>query len=132
MAQTFDMKNKDTYFPNNNQNSNRNWYIFARNFKRFAQNNLELIKPIHYALYFWIVEMNNELRWPDDVMLHPKETMSGIGIKDREKYYKTLNDLNTFGLINIVQRATSRYNPNKVSLTIPEKDFIPLEPTSIY
>ena len=126
------MKNKDKYFPNNNQNSNRNWYVFARNFKLFAKNNPELIRPVHYALFFWIVELNNELRWPDKIFLPTRNAMSGIGTKDREMYYKILNDLEKWGFIKIIFRSSNQYTANQISLTLPEEDFIPLEPTNNY
>lgn len=128
-SQTSENMNKDRYYSNNTA---KNWYVFSKTFKTFALNNPDLIKPVHYALYFWIIELNNELRWPDKVLLHTKHTMLGIGIKDRERYYITLKDLENWGFIKIISTSPNQYTSNQISLLPPEKDFIPLEPTFPY
>jgi len=107
-------------YSGNGSRQEKNGYNLSRQIFIFSANNPGLVKPKHIALYFWIVELNNRLRWKDVFGLPTMESMKMIGIKDRRSYRQTLTDLEEWGFIQKIEKSTNQYIANKISLLIKE------------
>ena len=99
----------------------KNGYALSRQWFDFIKYEKEEVKPIHAALYFWIVEKNNILKWKDVFGLPTLEAMKMIGIKDRRSYRKALEELERWGFIKVVYKSTNQYKASKIKLNYREK-----------
>lgn len=93
-----------------------NGYSLTKKWFGFAMDNPGKVKPIHAALYLWIVELDNKLGWREEFGLPTLATMRIIGIKDRRFFRKALNDLERWRLIRITLKARNQYAANKITL----------------
>lgn len=92
-------------------------YNLSRNYWDFAFENPEVIKPSHAALYFFAIEQSNRLGWKKKFSLPSTMSMEALGIKSYNTYINTLNDLVSFGFIEMVQRSTNQYSANIIALS---------------
>jgi hypothetical protein len=129
--------NEDMY-KHNNKNSDtietqeKNGYTLSKQWFDFAKENPESVKPIHAALYFWIVALDNKLRWPEVFGLPTLDSMKMIGIKDRRLFRKSLSDLTHWGFIKIFEKSINQYHATRISLSIRNNDNNEYEPQRSY
>lgn len=83
-------------------------YAFIRVFFEFALN-WPPCKCQHIALYNWIVELNNRLKWRENFGLPTSETMEGLSIGNKNTYYKALRDLEKWQFIKIIKTSKNQY-----------------------
>lgn len=93
-------------------------YSLSKQWFDFVINTNEMVRPIHGALYFWIIELNNRLQWKQEFGLPTDSSMQHIGIKGRQHYKKALDDLIKWGLIELISKSTNQYSPNVISLVL--------------
>lgn len=92
-------------------------YSLSKKWFEFTSNNPDLIRPIHTALFFYIVELWNRFGKKDKFGLPTDFTMSNIGVKSRKTYYQALNELEEFDFITIVQRSKNQNSANIISIS---------------
>jgi hypothetical protein len=95
-----------------------NAFDLSRKWFEFARENYGIVNPNHAALYFHIIDLCNELRWPESVGLPNYHAMASIGIKNYKTYKKALDDLVEFGFIKMVKKSTNQHTSNVVALVI--------------
>jgi hypothetical protein len=105
-----------------NNPSKRNGYTLSKRWWDFAGKNPNAIRPVHAALYFWIVGKNNKLYWKNVFGLPTLEAMRHIGIKDRRFFRKTLSDLELWGFIKVVHKSQNQYDANRITVLIDRDD----------
>ncbi|HUX56452.1 MAG TPA: hypothetical protein VMV77_05730 [Bacteroidales bacterium] len=103
------------------EENTKNGYALSRQWFDFVSESNEKITPIHTALYFWIVELNNKLLWKDVFGLPTLDAMRRIRIKDRRCYRKTLQDIKDWGFIEIKSKSINQYASTQISLIIRPK-----------
>jgi len=85
-----------------------NGYDLSRQWFDFAFDKKEC-KVQHTALYLWIIELNNRLGWKAEFGLPMQATMEGLSIGNKTTYTNTLNDLEEWGFVKVVQQAKNQY-----------------------
>ncbi len=99
-----------------------NGYELIKSFYDRVAENEEMqlkCKTQHLALYTWISELHN--RTKRTVMdLARDYTMSMSFIGSATTYKETLEDLNRWGLIEIIQRGTNQHHPTKIKFACTE------------
>lgn len=94
-----------------------NGYDLSRNWFNWCFENPEKIKPNHTALYFFIIEHCNRLGWKEKFGLPTGMTKEAIGIRSYNTFKNTFDDLETWGFINVIERATNQYSSNIIALS---------------
>jgi hypothetical protein len=92
------------------------YFELMRNFWDFTFENPEKIKPNHCALYCFIVEHCNRLGWKKKFGLPTTMTKDAIGIRSYNTYINTLNELENFGLIQLIEKSKNQYSSNIVAI----------------
>lgn len=95
-------------------------YNLSRNFWNFSFENPEKIKPNHCAVYFFAIEHCNRLGWKKKFGFPTAMVMDAIGIKSYTTYISILNDLVSFGFIEMIEKSKNQYSSNIIAL--PEFD----------
>lgn len=83
----------------------KNGYRLSKQWFEFIENTAEMIRPIHTSLYFWIVELNNQLQWKEVIGLPTKDSMEHARISGYHHYKKALDDLIRWGFITLVAKS---------------------------
>lgn len=90
-------------------------YDLSRQWFDFAFEKSEC-KVQHTALYMWIIELNNRLGWKTQFGLPTNDTMEGLSMTNKNVYLKTLQEIQEWGFIRIVQAAKNQYQACIISL----------------
>ena len=98
-----------------------NGYDLSRTFVDFGFENPSIIKPNHYAVYFFAIEHCNRLGWKKEFGLPTTMAMEAIGIKSYNTYIKTFNELIDFGFFEIVERSKNQFSSNIIKLSKNDK-----------
>jgi CRISPR/Cas system-associated protein endoribonuclease Cas2 len=99
----------------------KNGYELAKQWFDFVFETDENITPMHTALYFWIVELNNRLKWCDVFGLPTDYSMRAIGTKTYKSYKKALKDLIRWGFIRLIAKSYNQYTCNQIALVKKSK-----------
>ena len=91
-------------------------FKLSRNWFNYCFENPEKIKPIHTALYFFIIEHNNRLAWKEKFGLPTEMTKEAIGVKNYRTYTNALNDLAEWGFIIFIERCKNQYSSNIIAI----------------
>lgn len=94
-----------------------NGYSLSRTWFDFCFENPEKIRPNHTALYFFCIEHCNRLGWKNKFGLPTTMAMESIGIKSYNTYKKTLDDLISFGFIEMIEISKNQYSSNIIALS---------------
>ena len=100
-----------------NRDKDINGYSLSRQWFDFCFENPEKIRPNHIALYFFIIEHCNRLGWKDKFGLPTTVTMEAIGIKSYNTYKKTLEELISFGFVEMIEKSKNQYSANIIALS---------------
>lgn len=98
-----------------------NGYNLSREWWDFAFDNPDRVRPIHSALYFFIIEHFNRLGWKEKAGLPTSYAAEAVGIKSIHTFINTLNDLVDFGFVIMVQKAKNQYQSNIIALSKNDK-----------
>ena len=93
-----------------------NGYELSRAFCNWAFENPEKIKPIHYAIYFFTIEHCNRLGWKEKFGLPSQMVMEAIGVKNWRTYSEGLNELISFGFLEMIETSKNQYSSNIVAI----------------
>ena len=74
------------------------------------------VKPIHTALYFFIFNKWNSLFWKKHFGLPTDNTMECMNIRSYKTYIKTLNELESFGFIKLIERSKNQNTSNIIEV----------------
>jgi hypothetical protein len=99
----------------------KNGYNLSRQWFDFTQETSEMVTPMHTALYFWIVDLNNRLQWKEVIGLPTDHTMNAIRIKSYKSYKKALDDLIRWGFLKLITRSRNQHTCNEVALVLKTK-----------
>ena len=86
----------------------KNGYSYSRAWFDFAFET-DAVKPVHTALFFWIVELNNRLGWKEQFGLPTLATMEALRIGNKRTYLAALNDLVSWNFIEVVSESKNQY-----------------------
>ena len=93
-----------------------NGYKLSRSFWDFAFENPDKIKPTHIALFFYAVELCNQLGWKEKFGLPASMALEAIGIKSYSVYKKRFDDLVAFGFFEVIQYSKNQHACNIIAL----------------
>ena len=85
-----------------------NGYSYSRAWFDFAFET-DAVKPVHTALFFWIVELNNRLGWKEQFGLPTLATMEALRIGNKRTYLAAFNDLVSWNFIEVVSESKNQY-----------------------
>lgn len=94
-----------------------NSYELSRIWFDWCFENPTLIKPNHTALYFFCIEHCNRLGWKKHFGLPTTMTKEAIGIRSYNTFITTLNDLVTFGFLELIEKSKNQYSSNIIALS---------------
>jgi len=94
-----------------------NSYELSRKWFDWCFDNASKIKPIHTALFFFIMEHNNRLGWKKEFGLPRDMSMDAIGVKNNRTYSKAFNDLEEWGFVEVIERSKNQYSANIISIS---------------
>jgi hypothetical protein len=97
-------------------------YDLSRLWFSFAFENPD-VKPVHTALFFWIVERANASGWKKVIDIQTEKSMESLGITDWRTYKNGLQFLHDNNIIAWLEKSKNQYTCNKVSLLIGEADI---------
>jgi hypothetical protein len=92
-------------------------YNYSRVWFDFALYNPGSVTGNHTALYLWLVELNNRLKWLESFGLTYREGMDGMSCKSRTTYNKCFKNLIQWGFIKIVKKSRNQYEANIIALS---------------
>jgi len=93
-----------------------NGYGLSRQWFEFAEENSEKIKPVHAALWFWLVELNNQLNWKECFGVPTDRAMAMIGTKSFNTYKSAIDDLIDWGFVKKIAKSKNQHTSNIYSL----------------
>jgi len=96
--------------------NDKNGYNLSHQWFDFALDNRDKISPVHAALYFWLIELNNRLGWKETFGIPTQHSMAAIGTTAYNTYKKALNDLEAWGFVKIISRAKNQHTSTVVAL----------------
>lgn len=94
-----------------------NTYELSRKYFDWCFENPERIKPIHTALYFFIIEHCNRLGWKQKFGLPTSMAKEAIGVDSYNTYIKAFNDLVEFGFIQLIEKSRNQYSSNIIAIS---------------
>jgi hypothetical protein len=86
------------------------WYF------SWAFENPNKAKPIHAALFFYIIEHGNRMGWAKQFGLPSEYAASAIGVKKSQTVLQTLKDLHNYGFITIEEYSKNQWTANIISI----------------
>jgi hypothetical protein len=86
-----------------------------RAYYSFVFNSDHNITPIHSSLYMFLLNQNNRANWIEWFKCPYDTAMHGALINSNKTYYKTLNDLVSFGLIEVI-KGVNNYKAPKIKI----------------
>jgi predicted transcriptional regulator len=87
-------------------------FEYFNGFWNWALNNPEKNNPTATAIYFYILNVANELRWKESFGLSSTQIISAVGVSNYKTYKKNLDVLVENGLIKIVVQSKNQYQCN--------------------
>jgi len=75
-------------------------------------------RHIHFALYYFLVFYNAQIKWPPKFVFSLEEAKHHLGDAATSTYAGALNDLIEWGFVNLIQRGANQYRPTVISLTL--------------
>jgi hypothetical protein len=93
------------------------YFKLSRNWFDWCFENPEKIKPVHTALYFFCIEHCNRLGWKQNFGLPTTMVKEAIGIHSYNTFINTLNDLVSFGAIELIQKSQNQYSSNIIAIS---------------
>lgn len=91
-------------------------YKLTKQWFDFCRSGTHIVRPIHTALYLYCVQLCNSLQWKINFGLPTDNTMNTLGIKNKETYYSTLNDLCQFGFVIMAEKSINQHTANIIRL----------------
>lgn len=92
-------------------------YILTRAWFNFVLDNPDIVTGNHTALFMWIIELNNRLKWVDKFGLTVREAMDGMSCKSRTTYLKCFHDLIGWQFIEMVKQSKNQYQCNIIAVS---------------
>jgi len=87
-------------------------FEYFNGFWNWALNNPEKNNPTATAIYFYILNVANELRWKESFGLSSTQIISAVGVSNYKTYKKNLDILVENDLIKIVVQSKNQYQCN--------------------
>lgn len=91
-------------------------FEYFNGFWNWALNNPVKNNPTATAIYFYILNVANELRWKESFGLSSTQIISAVGVSNYKTYKKNLDVLVENGLIKIVVQSKNQYQCNIFAL----------------
>lgn len=95
-----------------------NGYELSRQWFDFSFENAKRVKPIHTALYFFIVELWNRAGQKDEFGLPAYYAMEATGISSYNTYKSAFDELVLFGVIKVVEKSRNQHTATVIALSI--------------
>jgi hypothetical protein len=92
-------------------------YEYSRKWFAFCLENPAKVNPNHSALFYWLVELNNQLGWAAEFAAPSIFSMAAIGMKSYNTYSKTLKELVEFGFVRVVRPSVNQYTACIIALS---------------
>lgn len=96
------------------------YFQYSRAWFDFCFANPDKIKPVHTAVFMFILEHNNRLAWRETFGLPTMMVCEAIGIRSINTYKPVLEDLVKFGFLKIIEKSRNQYSSNIVAISIPD------------
>lgn len=91
-------------------------FEYFNGFWTWANENNEKNSPNITSMYFYLVHIANELGWVESFTITSTHTMHHLGIGAFKTYKDTLDKLEQYGLICIVERSKNQFTSTRIAL----------------
>ena len=98
-----------------------NGYNLLREWFNFTFENTGTVRPIHSAMYAYLVDLWNRLGQKEKFGLPTYNTMELMNISSYKTYKKCLDSLIEFGFVKMVQKSINQHQSNIVALVEKSK-----------
>jgi hypothetical protein len=93
-----------------------NGYDLSKAWFEWCHSTKEKYSTNHAALYFYLIELCNSLNWKASFGLPTVNTMQILSIKKHKTYYDTLQDLCSWGFVEIIEKAKNQHQSTLICL----------------
>lgn len=91
-------------------------YEYHKQWFSWAYEHQIKLRPIHTALFLWIVETANQRGWVEYFRLPTDITMQTIGVRNYKTYIDAFEALEEYGFIKVGERSKNQYTANIIAL----------------
>ncbi len=102
------MKKNNNFKPMNGYKLMQDWFDYT-----YEQQG---VKPVHHALYCYLVDLCNRLGWKPVFGLPAQHTMERLGIGNRNTYKSALLFIEKMGAVQIVEWSRNQHTSTQVKL----------------
>lgn len=92
-----------------------NYFTQIKNFYSFVFNSDKEVRPVHISLYMFLLNQNNRNNWIEWFKCPYDLAMQGACVSSKNTYYKALDDLQSFNLIEY-QKGINLYKSPKIKI----------------
>lgn len=92
-------------------------FEYFNGFWKWAENNGEKTSPNLTAMYFYLLHINNSLGWRESFTITSTHAMNHLGIGSFNTYKNTIDKLEEYGLIIIVERSKNQFTCTRIALS---------------
>lgn len=104
-----------------------NGFEQIKSFYSWVFNNPDKVRPTHISLYIFLVNQNNRSMWVEWFKCPYDLAMQGAAINSKNTYYKTLKELQEFGLIEY-EKGINDFKAPKIKIIsisrVPKNDTL--------
>lgn len=98
-----------------------NGYSLSKDFFEFSFENNDIVRPTHIAVYFWLIDLNNRLNWVDKFNVPSYYAMQSCCISSYNTYKKVLDDLESWGFVEVVKKSKNGSSPLVIRMSKNDK-----------
>jgi len=104
--------------------SKDNYTIFdyTRSWWEFAFDHGD-VKPLHHAIYFYSLQLNNMLGWKKEFGFPTSQAMEATGIRSYNTYIRAFRDLVDWGVIDLIEKSENQWKANVIALSKIDKSL---------
>jgi len=93
-----------------------NGYDLSRDFFAWAFEHPEDFRPTVSALYFYLVDLCNSLKWKEKFSVPARQCMEGMGVQSYNTFKGAFYILEKHGFIKVVKKSCNHHQANIITL----------------
>lgn len=81
------------------------------------------VRPVHHAIYYFAIELNNKLGWKDQFDFPSSQAMEATGIKSYNTYIKAFREIVEWNFFILYRKSQNQYQANIIGLSKIDKSL---------
>ncbi len=79
------------------------------------------VRPVHHAIYFFALELNNRLGWKEQFDFPSSQAMEATGIKSYNTYIKAFREIVNWNFFILHRKSQNQFQANRIALSKIDK-----------